>query len=397
MAVHVLPAVPDPDLVSQAQEWAQTAHDDNNFEGARSAFLKRVEASGGSVIQAMTVFENAYFLLKEGENADAIENLVAQRLDWANTSMDEAGADWLIDGVLVKNGANCIYGWTGCGKSTFAIHMCAAASLGREFLGSTVSEPLRVLYYDKERPKETAVLILHEAGYRVGKECSDPDDLSNFGYYSFLPVGPLDTSDGAATLIALAQREKADLVVVDTAGKVVQGDEMAPETWRNYAKFFLNPMKELGITTLTLDHEVKSEEGANKGQRGSGAKGEDMECVWRMKNPGGDDDTTKREMLRKKRRYAWVPEKWELDFSADADHPTFSRMEEQFTLSQERAAGRLEQMGVPITASRTEMERIKSEYNKANPDAPLTCGNTLFGPAQRYRKKQARLGRQVRT
>ena len=63
-------------------------------------------------------------------------------------------------------------------------------------------------------------------------------DLSNLHYYLLPSLPPLNTIDGSRTLQSLLDLHNPSLVVIDTLGLVVSGEENSAETVRSFYQFF---------------------------------------------------------------------------------------------------------------------------------------------------------------
>jgi hypothetical protein len=64
------------------------------------------------------------------------------------------GTTWLWEGILPTSSLNMIQGDPKSGKSTVAKHLSVAAATGRPFLGSSISQPVPVLYYSLQESKK---------------------------------------------------------------------------------------------------------------------------------------------------------------------------------------------------------------------------------------------------
>jgi KaiC/GvpD/RAD55 family RecA-like ATPase len=138
------------------------------------------------------------------------------------------------------------------------------------------------------------------------------DDYSRFNYVLAMSFGSdLDTDTGGAELLAYALDCGADLVVVDTMSRAVAGNENEADTVRRFYKHTGGLLKAHGIAVLRLDHAGKS---ADKGQRGSSGKNDDVDVVWRLerKDQGSELTCTHKRM-------AWVPEKVQIRHDEDED------------------------------------------------------------------------------
>jgi len=94
-------------------------------------------------------------------------------------------------------------------------------------------------------------------------------------------------------------------VVIDTFGRAVAGDENDADTFRGLYRNTGLHLKQAGIAFIRLDHAGKDVE---KGQRGSSAKNDDVDVVFRMIRR---DDQALR-VTATHRRMAWVPQETDI-------------------------------------------------------------------------------------
>jgi hypothetical protein len=131
-----------------------------------------------------------------------------------------------------------------------------------------------------------------------------PQDNLEKLHYALLPsLPPLDTIEGANALLHLVDQTKAELVVVDTFGRAVEGDEDRADTVRAFYRHTGLSLKARGVAVLRTDHSGKSVE---KGMRGSSAKADDVDIVWQLSRT----NTNKGDGVRLNRthsRISWVP------------------------------------------------------------------------------------------
>ena len=106
------------------------------------------------------------------------------------------------------------------------------------------------------------------------------DDLSRLHYYQLPTLPPLDSMPGGDVLMALVDRHKPELVIIDTMARVVAGDENSADTYRDFYRCSGMRLKAAGVALLRLDHAGKD---PNKGQRGSSSKNDDLDVVWSLK------------------------------------------------------------------------------------------------------------------
>lgn len=199
--------------------------------------------------------------------------------------------DWAYQDILARGRGHAIYAVHKAGKSLLSLYMAAAISQ---------REGMCCIYLDYEMTEDDLRERLEAMDYGRGT------DFSRF-YYALLPtLPPLDSESGGAELMTMvdgvgAANPGADIVViVDTISRAVHGEENDADTWRGFYIHTGLRLKQRGVTWLRLDHSGKD---AERGQRGSSSKGDDVDVVWKLK-PTEDGVMLKRELARMN----WVPE-----------------------------------------------------------------------------------------
>jgi hypothetical protein len=132
---------------------------------------------------------------------------------------------------------------------------------------------------DQENGDDDIYLQFAAMGYKY-------NDLPNFHYYSFPDIAFLDTREGGMELYALARYHSADLVVVDTVSRVIEGKENENDTFLNLYKYSGMTLKAINTSLIRLDHAGKE---LARGMRGASAKTGDIDAVWQLDCPQGSD------------------------------------------------------------------------------------------------------------
>ena len=184
-------------------------------------------------------------------------------IDWHDVWKGQpAEVNWIIPDFLEAGSSNAMFGKPGSGKSLLALEL--AARLAK---AGTV-----VTYIDEENRVVDHVDRLQSMGY-------GPHDLDRLRMYSFPRLPALDTAIGGIHLHDLATVDGAQLVILDTTSRMINGRENDADTWLQVYRCSLLPLKGAGITVLRLDHPGKDE---TRGQRGSSAKDGDVDTVWHL-------------------------------------------------------------------------------------------------------------------
>jgi hypothetical protein len=148
---------------------------------------------------------------------------------------------------------------------------------------------------------------LHDRLVAFGYE--DPSELAHL-HYALLPsLPPLDTDKGGLALTMSAMAVGARFVVIDTTSRATEGDENESQTFKEFYRHTGLLLKQRGIGWMRLDHAGKD---AEKGQRGSSAKNDDVDLVLKLSRT--DDGLS---VKATHRRIGWYPETTAISVSED--------------------------------------------------------------------------------
>ena len=229
----------------------------------------------------------------EPANDDGIHGLDLDKVITAE--FDDA--QWLIEPVVPANRAIALYAAGKTGKSLLVLDFVAAAASGRPILGGAPLEtPIHILYVDQEMTQPDLQERLHSLGYTQ----PDPTLADHLHYYQLAPWPPFDTAAGGQRLLQEALNVNAQLVVIDTLIRTVEGEENSADTIKNFTRYTGTPLKANDIALLRIDHAGKD---PTRGQRGTSAKRDDVDVVWLLQLasgslPGKTMLTLKREAAR---------------------------------------------------------------------------------------------------
>lgn len=193
-------------------------------------------------------------------------------IDWHELWADEHPEEWILEPILPARRLIAIYSPPKHGKSLLMLELAVAISRGTDALGVKATKK-RVLYVDFENdPRGDIRERLQSMGFK-------PDDLDNLCYLSFPSMAKLDTLAGAQDLMAVVAKYACEVVVIDTVGRAVAGEENDNDTWLNFYRHTGLAMKRAGVSSIRLDHSGKD---LDKGMRGASAKYGDVDAVWRL-------------------------------------------------------------------------------------------------------------------
>jgi hypothetical protein len=219
---------------------------------------------------------------------------LAHLVDWSKFwTSDKGDEEWIAYPIIPAKRSVALYAPAKAGKSTIVLAIVAAVATGRRILGGEVGQKRDVLYLDYEMTEDDLHERLSELGY------DESEDMGRL-HYALLPsLPPLDTIEGAKAIIELVKRTGSELVVVDTFGRAVEGDEDKADTVRAFYRHTGLALKAMDVAVLRTDHSGKD---VAKGQRGSSAKNDDVDVVWQLSRK--EDAQT---LKRTHSRISWVP------------------------------------------------------------------------------------------
>jgi AAA domain len=192
-------------------------------------------------------------------------------LDWHALFKRETDVDWLVEDVWPAGRQLHIFAARKTGKSLLMLWIAACLAAGRDPFTGRQREPIRVAYLDFEMTEDDVLERVEEMGF-------GPDDLEALRYYLWPVLPPLDSNEGGTRLLRLVERDQAQAVVIDTVARVVNGGENDADTFRDFFVYTGMRLKRAGISLARLDHE-----GHEAGRaRGSSAKADDVDVVWRL-------------------------------------------------------------------------------------------------------------------
>lgn len=295
-------------------------------------------------------------------------------IDWADFWHQEpAGEDWLIEPLFARGRGHAVFAGAKTGKSWTVLAACAAAATGRTFLGHT-NPPVTVLYVDYEMTADDVRERLEGFGY------GPTDDLSRLHYALLVSLPPLNTAEGGMALLRAAQDVGADLVVVDTIGRAVNGEENSNDVIRDFYTHTGKILKREGITVVRLDHAGKNLE---RGQRGGSAKNDDVDVVWQV---GRTDNGQLWTCTH--RRMSWIAEQVPIEVTEGDDGIyRFEGQGDVWPAGTAALARELDLAGIPVGMGANRIRNEHPELIEAMKQSGMKTSNKVLHAALRYRKQ----------
>jgi 5S rRNA maturation endonuclease (ribonuclease M5) len=281
---------------------------------------------------------------------------------------DTPTEDWVLWPIIPRGRAVSFYAGAKQGKSTILLAIVAAVCTGRKVLGVEVQPPVHVLYLDYEMTRADLKDRLVELGY------GETDNWDHLHYALIPSLPPLDTDAGAQACLALAQSVGAEVVVIDTYGRAVLGEEDKADTTRAFYRYTGMALKAAGIAWARLDHSGKD---GDKGARGSSAKNDDVDIVWRLQRT--EDHVT---LTRTHTRVPWGMDRIEIDKIETDDGVTVYRMAggRGYAAGTKDLAEVLDRLGVAHDATQRQVRAVLKDH-------AVKAKTTVLADAMRYRRE----------
>lgn len=217
----------------------------------------------------------------ETSHEESTENQIKQQfpiLDWESLwEEDDPGEEWIAEPLIAKRRGISLYSIAKAGKSLLLLEIAASIANGDPIFGYPANDPRVVLYVDFENDPRGDVRARLKAMGRT------PDQIRNLKYLSFPSLSALDTREGGKQLIAVALAYNADVVIIDTASRVIEGKENENDTWLAFYRHTGQRLKQHGIAYIRLDHAGKDH---SRGARGGSAKSGDVDAIWQLRADG---------------------------------------------------------------------------------------------------------------
>jgi hypothetical protein len=281
------------------------------------------------------------------------DEMLDMLVDWKTFwNQDHIVEDWIAKPLIARARQTALFAGAKTGKSWLTLNVVAALATGKPILGHPPQTQVHCLYLDYEMVEADLYERLEQFGY------TEDDDLSHLHYALIPSLPPLNTPEGASAIMRLCELTKAEVVVIDTTGRAIEGEENSADSYREFARTTGLALKRAGIACVRTDHAGK-DGGKKHGQRGSSAKNDDVDIVYRLDKT--DDGLM---LVRTHTRISWVPDKVDLIVEDIDDITTIrqrTRTTKGWTVQEIDLAKHLDTLGIPKNAGVNEAQRIAKE------------------------------------
>lgn len=166
--------------------------------------------------------------------------------------------EWLVDGLIIKNGLGFLYGDPGCGKSFLALDLALTlANGGERWIGKPVAGRGGVLYLAGEGK---AGAKLRYMAWQAAKGVPDHQAhfLMAFESLNFMKVEDVETLERTIEHIIAQRGETPCLIVVDTVSRVLPGaKENLQEDMSIFVQACDRVRQRFGCAVMGVHHSAK--------------------------------------------------------------------------------------------------------------------------------------------
>jgi hypothetical protein len=325
--------------------WCHIHHNGDRLAALKALGLTSLDDQGDQIANSINASKHAHQLATnythtiDFDTPDQATNtptnpIATSLINWQPFwTTDHTATDWLIEPLIPQGRAVAMYAGAKTGKSYLTLAAAAAAATGQPFLHHPGGTPIHILYIDYEMTEADLHERLTTFGY------GPQHDLSHL-HYALLPtLPPLNTQQGGQQLLAAAQACNAQLVIIDTTSRSVDGDENDSRTYHDFYNHTGMLLKRHHIAWCRLDHAGKD---TNKGQRGSSAKDSDVDIVIRL-----DKTDQGVRITCTHRRIGWYPEHTNITINDTHQPVTFTLANNSYIAGTKTIIDALDELGAP--------------------------------------------------
>lgn len=334
--------------------WVATRYSGDFTSGARDLNRQNnPDSSSSDIAQWMQTIRqsNEAPALQIDDQHNHTPALTSWYIDWtAFWSLDSVDTEWLVEPLLAKTRGHALYAGAKSGKSLMLLEIAVALATGQPVLNQPAQESMHVLYVDYEMSAQDIKDRLESFGY--GAE----HDLAKL-HYALLPsIGGLDTAEGARFVIDAVTHHDIQLVIIDTTARAVEGAENDADTLRAFYRWTGLALKSKGCTYIRADHAGKD---TAKGQRGTSAKNDDVDLVWRFTKRAENNIL----LEATHRRMSWVPERVEIEMVETAQGLRHQIVHDKPSVAAQTMTVTLTRLGVTSEMSLKEVRTLLKANN----------------------------------
>lgn len=275
-------------------------------------------------------------------------DLLPEPTDWQQLFSTDHDVEWLVEDVWPHQRQLQVFAARKTGKSLVMLWMAIKIAEGRDPFTGHPAPARVVIYLDYEMTGDDLRERLEQMGY-------GPDNIpSTFRYYLLPNLPPLNTRDGGQRLMQLVERDGAEVVVLDTLSRVVEGEENSNDTFQDLYLHTGLYLKRAGVALARLDHE--GHEGGRA--RGASAKADDVDINWQLRRTDGGYD-----FVNKGARVGYVADRLSI---VKRDEPlSFSRVGESWPPGTKEKAAELDAIGAPIDITKRQARELLHAAGKS--------------------------------
>ncbi len=163
---------------------------------------------------------------------------------------------WLLEPFVLDGAPNILFGEGGGGKTFVALRWMLSIATGVPFLGIKPSRVVKCMFLDYEDDgAEGNDRIMKLCGSKLMTPDGQTPDVETLRNIKYFPAGGVPIHDLIPTLKEKIAEHNIEFILIDSALLACGGE---PEKAESAGRFF-NSLAKLGVTTLTIAHETKSE------------------------------------------------------------------------------------------------------------------------------------------
>jgi hypothetical protein len=203
---------------------------------------------------------------------DSTPDNLPVEINWREFAERESSPrSWLVEGFWPRGRGMALWAGAKEGKSELVLWCAGKLALGEHPWTGVPVEPIDVAYFDFEMTEDDLEERLDAFGFDLSR-------LNRLHYFLLPALYPFDKDVGGEQVMQLVRRCGAEAVIIDTFSRAVTGTENDADTVQDFYRYTGIRLKQAGIGFLRLDHSGKD---PARGQRGSSAKRDDVDVIWR--------------------------------------------------------------------------------------------------------------------